>query len=153
MTDPISALREMRRVVKKGGIVAARDADYDTFTHYPPVEGLEEWKKLFISVAKDNGGEPNAGRMLHAFARQAGFTPSSVDNSVGVWCYSTEEEIKWWSELWAERTLKSAFAASAIKQGKADEEKLAQISGYWLDWGSKEDAYFFVPNGEIICHK
>src|SRR5882757_6132468 len=35
LPDPIGALREMRRVCKPDGVVAARDSDYSTFTWYP----------------------------------------------------------------------------------------------------------------------
>ncbi len=33
--DPVGALREMRRVCKPDGVVAARDSDYSAFTWYP----------------------------------------------------------------------------------------------------------------------
>ena len=36
VADPVAALVEMRRVCRPGGLVAARDADYPTFTFWPP---------------------------------------------------------------------------------------------------------------------
>jgi len=62
--DPVAALREMRRVCKTGGIVAARDSDYGAFTWYPTNPALDNWLALYRRIARINGGEPDAGRRL-----------------------------------------------------------------------------------------
>ncbi|KAH7912880.1 UbiE family methyltransferase [Hygrophoropsis aurantiaca] len=151
ISDPIKALSEMRRVAKPGGIVAARESDYDGFTWYPEVEGMKEWQRLYYSVAKKNGGEPNAGRFLLAWARAAGFDRSQITASAGTWCYSTAEEQAWWSGLWADRTISSNFASTAVGHGLATHEKLEQIAEVWREWGQQEDPWFVVLHGEIIC--
>ena len=71
--DPVGILKEMRRVTKPGGIVAAREADYKSFAWYPELEGLDEWARVYQAVTKSNGAEPNAGRYLISWAQQAGF--------------------------------------------------------------------------------
>jgi ubiquinone/menaquinone biosynthesis C-methylase UbiE len=151
--DPVGILREMRRVAKSGGIVAARESDYGSFTWYPEVEGMEEWKSLYIKLAAHNGGEPNAGRMMHVWAKQAGFAAGSVTSTVSSWCYSTPEEVAWWSGLWAERTVASSFADTAIESKIATKEKLEEVAQTWKRWGGEEDAWFSVPSGEILCRK
>ena len=149
--DPVQALREMRRVTKPGGIVAARDADTDAMTWYPEIKGLYEWRKLYSQVARSNGGEPNAGRRLHVWAHQAGFDRESITCSTGTWCYGTIEERSWWANLWADRTLNSTFAVSAIEKGHATQEELDRIAKIWRDWGRDEDAWFALLHGEIVC--
>ena len=147
--DPVGALREMRRVCKPGGIVAARDADYGGMLWYPEVPGMHDWLDLYRRVARANGGAPDAGRQLHAWAREAGFTDVKVSTSN--WCYTSEEERAWWSGLWAERTLASSYAEAAVGGGLATEAALREISETWRTWGAEPDAWFNVVNGEILC--
>ncbi|EXU88952.1 methyltransferase domain-containing protein [Streptomyces noursei] len=149
--DPVQALREMRRVTKPGGIVAVRDSDYATMTWYPEVEGMDGWLDLSRRVARANGGEPDAGRRLHAWARQAGFPPESITASASTWCYRTPEERVWWSELWADRTVASSYARLAVDGGHATTEELSRIAAAWREWGAQEDGWFAMLHGEVLC--
>jgi ubiquinone/menaquinone biosynthesis C-methylase UbiE len=151
--DPVGMLKEMKRVAKVGGIVAARESDYGSFVWYPDVNGMEDWRSLYRKVAMANGGEPNAGRMVHAWARKAGFQVGDIKSSSSTWCYSTKEEISWWSGLWAERTVASSFAKTAIDGKLATNADLEKIADVWQMWGEQEDAWFSVLHGEVICRK
>lgn len=147
--DPVRALREMRRVCRPGGIVAARDADYAAMTWYPATPGLDAWLALYRRVARANGGEPDAGRRLRAWAREAGFT--EVASSATSWCYATPEEAAWWSSLWADRTTASAYADTATRGGHTTPAELASLAAAWRTWGADPDAWFSVLNGEVLC--
>lgn len=149
VADPVQALREMRRVTKLGGIVAARDSDYAAFTWYPASPGLDRWLELYRQVAHANGGEPDAGRRLLMWARRAGF--DDVDATSSTWCYSNPEDRKWWGGLWAERITGSAIATQILQSGLATERELAEIAEAWRTWAASPDGWFSVLHGEVLC--
>jgi ubiquinone/menaquinone biosynthesis C-methylase UbiE len=93
--DASAALREMRRVAKPGGVVAARDMTH--FLHWPEVPELVRFDNIFHAVAGQAGALPRAGREYRRLAREAGFEGSKVRILVdGQWCFTTEEELSWW---------------------------------------------------------
>jgi ubiquinone/menaquinone biosynthesis C-methylase UbiE len=149
LADPLAALREMRRVCQPGGYVAFRDADYGAMAWSPRVRGLDGWLALYRRVARANGGEPDAGRYLHSWARQAGFTDVTV--SASAWAFTTPEDRTWWGGLWADRTVASSYATMAVGDGHASREDLERIADAWRTWAAEPDGWFSVPNGEVLC--
>jgi SAM-dependent methyltransferase len=149
LSDPVAALEEMRRVCKPGGIVAARDSIYGAMSWYPEDPGLDRWLEVYDTVALANGGEPDAGNRLLAWARAAGF--SEITCSATAWCYATPEERAWWGDLWAERTTATALANRAVELGVATREELAEIGQAWRRWAASDDGWFAVPCGELLA--
>lgn len=150
--DPVRILSEMRRVTKKGGMVAAREADYASFAWYPASTGLSRWSELFQQVCRANGGEPNAGRHVHAWARQAGFRGDEIEASWSTWRYSGDRVIHF-ANSWSARLLLPGFAETAKANGFAVDKELQEVSNDWREWGQMEDAFVAIPSGEIICRK
>src|SRR5690625_144646 len=87
--NPVAALREMGRVTRAGGIIAARDSDYGRFDWAPRLPELDQWMRLYQEAARANGGESDAGRYLQQWAHEAGF--SAVTASASTWDYPTAQ--------------------------------------------------------------
>jgi SAM-dependent methyltransferase len=149
LADPVAALVEMGRVCRPGGIVAARDVDTASIAWFPVGPVLDRWRELYGQVARANGGEPDAGRRLLAWAHAAGFT--DVTASASLWCYATPDEREWWGSLWADRLTSASFADRALAFGLTDRDELALIAAAWHEWAASPDGWFSVPSGEVLA--
>lgn len=147
--DPVQALLEMRRVCRPGGLLAVRDSDYAAMAWFPLTPGLDGWLDTYRRVARANGGEPDAGRRLLTWAQAAGLT--EIRPSASVWCYASDADRRWWSELWADRTTQSGYADLAIQGGHTSTAELDSLADAWRTWGREPGGWFTVLHGEILA--
>jgi SAM-dependent methyltransferase len=148
VANPVQALREMARVTRPGGLIAVRDSDYAAKTWYPASPALDRWRALYDTAARRNGGEPNAGRHLLAWAHAAGLDSASVTTST--WCFANPEGRDYWGGMWAERILHSALTKQLLREELSTAEELEEISRAWSDWAADPDGYINLVHGELL---
>ncbi|KAF8331204.1 putative ubiE/COQ5 methyltransferase [Amanita rubescens] len=151
VADPVRALREMRRVVKPGGMVACRESA--SMTWYPPSEGIDAWWALSNRISRGRGGNPHPGSHIHVWAEKAGFDKTDIAKSAGTWCFSSPEERTYWGGSMAERASSSGFVEVAVKEGFAMREDIEEMVDGWKSFVEDESGWYAVLHGEIVCTK
>ncbi|MEX1022523.1 MAG: methyltransferase domain-containing protein [Dehalococcoidia bacterium] len=148
LAQPVAALRETRRVLRPGGIVAVRDADYQTMVAWPREPEIDHWRDVYHAVAARNGAEADAGRRLPGWLREAGFEDIVTTGTAVV--FADPESVRNWGASWAERILHSSIAEQAVEYGLATRADLEAIARGWRRWAASEDAVFMYTNVECV---
>lgn len=151
LSDPVGALREMKRVCKPGCIVVARDGECGNMIWYPETEALQKWTSVYSSMIRLNGGEPNAGRRLHAWAREAGFDPTRIRCSASTWCYASAEERASWMEIMRGPMTSSDLIDRVKKYGLANDAEIQSWAKALEEWAANVDGWYMFLSGEIVC--
>ena len=150
LSDPVKAMREMKRLCRVGGIVASREGDVHIW--YPRSDVLEGFLDLAGEIMRRAGvHEPAAGRHLHVWARQAGFKSDAIEKSVSGTCSADPvKREKFRMFVHDQLGAKSMMRAAALRMGKTPEQ-LDEILAAVDEWAANEDGWVSMMCGEVIC--
>jgi SAM-dependent methyltransferase len=140
--DPLRALREMRRVLRRGGMVAVRDTDRMTFVVEPPLPRVRLGFDLTGRAMEHNGGSPYYARRQRHLLLEAGF--ERTEGFAFTECYATPEGTRYWSNALADHLAGPALSDVIIGQSWLDRAELEATIAAQRAWGERSDAYFAV---------
>ncbi len=85
LDNPVAALRELRRVLKRGGTLAAIEGDHGSaFWHPETVDSVAAWQGL-VAAQRKLGHDPDIGRRLAPLLTEAGF---ELERCEPAWLYA-----------------------------------------------------------------
>ena len=129
--EPRKAVQEMYRVLKPGGVIGIRQADFGGLI-LAPDHGF--WDK-FITIwetdyRRNSGGNPRIGRDLGRLFHEAGFVDVKMTASFDV--HSDPEGRNFWEHTVGDRLTERNFLERAIQCGLSKVEELEALKDAWM---------------------
>jgi len=151
LSNPASAVREIFRVLKPGGVLGARDVINDRFIVNPEDQLLEEHRLLMRRAIQRSGGDADIGRKLGSLLHEVGF--QRLHLSVSAELGESPEDKREYCHLQADIIERSGVAELCIEEGRTDRERLAQIGAACRALGERPDGFVALIFGEALGWK
>jgi SAM-dependent methyltransferase len=78
LKEPVKALKNLKKVLKKGGTITVIEGDHETSLFWPYSDAAMKTIRCLIDVQKRLGGDSLIGRRLYPLLKQAGFRDINV---------------------------------------------------------------------------
>lgn len=98
VSDPISAVREMVRIVKPGGRIIAQENDLHNVLYYPDILHHDRLMARFCDLQVKMGGDPYIGRKLFSIFSEAGLRAIELDYEPEIYTANRPDSYRAWME-------------------------------------------------------
>lgn len=147
--DIAAALAEVRRVLRPGGLFAAREVIVDSCFLEPVEPEVAEAWNIFANLVEANGGYPQMGRELRRVLLDAGFADVQPSGSFGI--FGTSEDVAFFHGFVVDWFFQPHITAAAVQLGLATEEQFDFLRAGVDEWGAEAGAVGALAFGEAIA--
>jgi ubiquinone/menaquinone biosynthesis C-methylase UbiE len=138
--EPAAALRELRRVLRPGGVAAVSDDDISTYVISPDLPELRRGAELFERAVAHEGGDASYPRHLRSLMLEAGFARTQGFAHAPE-TYGDAESTRWFADFATGLFRAPDMAETIVTEGWATEEELQETIDALDEWGDRPDAF------------
>ena len=148
--NALRTAREVYRVLKPGGLLAARDVDADSVVWGHLTEPIQQLDRLFTEWHNSRGSDVTIGKRLPDILRQAGFR--NTIKSVSADTKGDPEATRSHAQITIS-LLDGPFGRDIVEKGWADQRTVERLKESIREWGEHPDAFFGNVHVEVIGWK
>ena len=149
--DTQAVLAEVKRVLKPGGIISAREMIGHSTFFEPEVEDLSGAMETFLKLLRANGGHPRMGSELKRVLLEAGF--SGIRTGASFEPYTTTEDVHFFHAFANGWFFAPGTVDVIVKHGLASREKIDGWRRMLDEWRDAPGAMAAIAWGEAIARK
>lgn len=149
--DTLAALTEVKRVLKRGGIIACREMNSgSSFTH-PDFGVIRKAWDMFEDLLAADEAHPQMGKDLKGFLVDAGFENLRMSASFDI--YSTPKDIDFIYKIATQWFLSPEITEAAIKYGASTQALCDEVAEAYARWRDDPGAMVGIAFGQAIANK
>ena len=146
--DTLAVLAEIRRVLKTGGILGARDYIGDSCFIEPDIGNLNGIWAMYVDLLNAKGGHPQMGRELPAKFDEAGFV--EIEARGAFESFGTRADVAACAGFFISYFCGPPIADPAISQGIVTREEVTGWQEAAVVWNDNPGAFSAWAEGEAI---
>jgi SAM-dependent methyltransferase len=153
LAAPLEALKEMRRLLKLGGVIGIVDGSEPLTFRYPTNPLLDAWDKLRVLEREYRTGRPSLMLHLRTLLREAGFVRTQASGVMGTETAGAPAGTPEATRGLAQNHLIQLHGLRgklAVEQGWATQPELDQMAEALIAWGDAPDAFYARPGFNVI---
>lgn len=143
LSDPLRALKEIRRVLKPGGVAGISDDEWHTMVYSPDHPLMERIVGIWKRTIQFNGGDPYYSRHLRGLMLQAGFARSE-GHAVAADYYGNLEETRRMAAIQARLFHDPDLGGLITSQGWASASEIDEMVRFFQEWAERPDAFLAI---------
>jgi ubiquinone/menaquinone biosynthesis C-methylase UbiE len=145
------AIREVKRVLKPGGIIAVRDPVFKEPIIYPDTPEILEIWNFRIKMPSIDGADFNLGKKMRSILVSEGFNNVSATASIN--SYGDKKSFDKYKKFVVGELTDAEYVKKALASGMVTKEKLQHYIDVWTDFCNNPEAFVGVVMCEAIGYK